>query len=114
MKKEYGNYNHLCRMPNTAKNRKMIEMLREFMKSSESRWQLVLRGRHPIEGKNYGYGGSLALEHALSFSVYVVPRKSVKDAEMRQNQKRWHKEWRQNQALDNIHSILMDYRNYND
>ena len=115
MKKEYGNYNHLCRMPNTAKNRKMIEMLREFMKLSESRWQLVLRGRPPIEGKNYGYGGSLALKYALSFSVYVVPRKSVKDAETSQRHKMLSENWRDKMTIEKISQVLNQHdRCYND
>jgi len=109
MKKEYGNYNHLCRMPNTKENRKMIETLRKFMKSSESRWQLVLRGRHPIEGKNYGYGGSLALKYAKSFSVYVEPRKSVKDAEASQRHKRLHKEWRNRQTCEDVFNIMKNW-----
>jgi len=106
MKKEYGNYNHLCRMPNTEENRAMIKMIRKLMKLSESRWQLVLRGRHPIEGKNYGWGGGLPLKHAKSFSIYVVPRKSVRDAEMSQNQKRWQKEWRNKNTLDQVTKLI--------
>tara|TARA_Y100001951_G_scaffold93146_1_gene88521 strand:+ start:362 stop:712 length:351 start_codon:yes stop_codon:yes gene_type:complete len=116
MKKEYGNYNHLCRMPNTEENRAMIKMIRSLMKLSESRWQLVLRGRHPIEGKNYGWGGGLPLKHAKSFSIYVVPRKSVRDAEMSQNQKRWRKEWQNKKALEDISNTIKKwkYNPYND
>ena len=88
MKKECENYNHLCRMPNTKKNREMIETMRKLIKVSESRWQLVLRGRHPIKGHKYGYGGSLPLKYAKSFSVYVILKKSVKEKINRQKYKR--------------------------
>ena len=115
-KKEHGNYNHLCRIPNTKENMDMIKALRKFMKSAESRWQLVLRGRHPIEGRNYGYGGSLALKYAKSFSVYVEPRKSVKDAMARQQHKKWQKEWRNRNTLIEVFQILntWNYKNAND
>ena len=115
-KKEHGNYNHLCRIPNTKENMDMIKALRKFMKSSESRWQLVLRGRHPIEGKNYGYGGSLALKYAKSVSIYVEQRKSVKDAMARQQHKKWQKEWRNRNTLIEVFQILntWNYKNAND
>ena len=115
-KKELGNYNHLCRIPNTKENMDMIKALRKFMKSSESRWELVLRGRHPIEGKNYGYGGSLALKYAKSVSIYVEPRKSVKDAMARQQHKKWQKEWRNRNTLIEVFQILntWNYKNAND
>ena len=102
-------------MPKTKENREMIETLRKFMKSSESRWQLVLRGRHPIEGKNYGYGGSLALKYAKSFSVYVEPRKSVKDAENSQRHKMLAENWRDKMTIEKISQVLSQHnRCYND
>tara|TARA_R110002020_G_scaffold49361_2_gene140477 strand:+ start:939 stop:1286 length:348 start_codon:yes stop_codon:yes gene_type:complete len=115
MKKEYGNYNHLCRIPNTEENMTMIKTLRKLMKLSESRWQLVLRGRHPIEGKNYGYGGSLALKYAKSVSIYVVPRKSVKEAENIQRHKMLSEGWRNKMAIEKISQVLKQHNSrYND
>ena len=106
MKKEKQYYGHLCRLPNTAKNKAMVKFLRKMMKESDSRWQLVLKGRHPIEGKRYGYGGNLPLKYAQSFSIYAVPRKSVRNAEMSQNQKRWQKEWRDKDTVDQVTKII--------
>jgi hypothetical protein len=110
MKKKYGNYNHLCRIPNTKENMDMIKTLRKFMKSSESRWQLVLRGRHPIDGKGYGYGGSLALKYAKSVSIYVVLRESVKAEERKKYNERWIREnaisQRDKQTLNEVFGLM--------
>ena len=110
MKKKHGNYNHLCRIPNTKENMDMIKALRKFMKSSESRWQLVLRGRHPIEGRNYGYGGSLALKYAKSVSIYVVLRESVKVEERIKYNEKWIREnaisRRDKQTLNEVFGLM--------
>jgi len=104
--KQQNNYNHLCRLPNTEENMAIVRFLRKMIKASDSRWQLVLKGRKPIDGKNYGYGGNLPLKYAKEFAIYIRPRKSVEDKERRQMHKRNMENWRNKNTVDKMVDIL--------
>ena len=67
-------HNHLFKLVNTSENREIIDMLRKAMVKSESKWKLDLKGRKPVDGVRYGYGGNLKLKDAKEFAVYVRPR----------------------------------------
>jgi len=112
--KQQNNYNHLCRLPNTEENMAIITFLRKMIKASDSRWQLVLRGRKPIDGKKYGYGGNLPLKYAKEFAVYVEPRKSVKDAETSQRHTILSENWQNKMTIEKIKQALSQHRVYND
>jgi len=66
--------NHLFKLANTFENREIIDSLRKAMVKSESKWRLELKGRKPIEGVRYGFGGNVKLEDAKEFAVYVRPK----------------------------------------
>ena len=67
-------HNHLFKLANTFENREIIDNLRKAMVKSESKWRLELKGRKPIEGVRYGFGGNVKLEDAKEFAVYVRPK----------------------------------------
>ena len=92
----------------------IITFLRKMIKASDSRWQLVLRGRKPIDGKKYGYGGNLPLKYAKEFAVYVEPRKSVKDAETSQRRTILSENWQNKMTIEKIKQALSQHRVYND
>jgi len=112
--KKQNNYNHLCRLPNTEENMAIVRFLRKMIKASDSRWQLSLRGRKPIDGKKYGYGGNLPLKYAKEFAVYVEPRKSVKDAETSQRHTILSENWQNKMTIEKISQVLSQHRIYND
>ena len=69
-----AHHNHLFKLPNTVKNRELIDRLRREMVKAESKWRLDLKGRRPIWPARYGNGGNLRLEDAEEFAVYLRPR----------------------------------------
>ena len=77
--KESPNYNCLLRISNTDKNRDKIKGLNKQMKEYGSRWRLSYKARKPVEGKKYGFGGSLKIEDGQEIGIYIKHAKDFTD-----------------------------------
>lgn len=75
-------HNHLLKFANTPENRALVDIFREAMDRSDSKWRLELKGRKPVKGVRYGHGGNVKLKDSQEFAVYVRPRRRVRIKEV--------------------------------
>ena len=67
-------YNHLFKVPNTDEGRAFIAQLKHYMKDTESRHRIRLKGRNPIVGAkayNGGCDGGVRLAEAKNIAIYL-------------------------------------------
>ena len=94
-------YNHLFKVPNTDEGRAFIAQLKHYMKDTESRHRIRLKGRNPIiRAKDYNGGrdGGIRLAEAKNIAVYLKEDTNSYnrgyEASKRSN------EWSRNQAIN--------------
>ena len=88
-KNKCPNYNCLFRVPNTDDNLAIIKEVRKMMKDYGTRWRIIVRGRKPISGKKYSYGGGLKIENAQEKGIYIALKPEVADQEWQRRQASW-------------------------
>ena len=72
-------YNHLFKVPNTDEGRAFIAQLKHYMKDTESKHRIRLKGRNPIiRAKDYNGGrdGGIRLAEAKNIAVYLKEERS--------------------------------------
>ena len=67
----YINQHLVSNIENTEENRNYVKSINKRAKESQSKYRLYIRYRKPIDGKKYGWGGSLKKENAKAFSIYI-------------------------------------------
>jgi len=94
-------------MENTEENRQLIKILNKSMKMHDSRHRLYIRYRKPVEGKKYGWGGSLACEDSRTFAVYLTKTKAYNDARSEMRRDSWKSESTKMQQIKYINSRVL-------
>ena len=67
----YKNQHLVSNIENTEENRDYVKNVNKLARKSESKYRLYIRYRKPVEGKKYGWGGSLRRKNAKAFSIYI-------------------------------------------